>query len=235
MFSQACIQEPVDTFCETGSFCIKIYTFAGPATGFHMSSTTLPDEKQLLILLKQGDDHAFEEIYHLHSNRLYNNLLRLVKSEDMAMDLLQDLYVKLWNNRSAIDVDKSIGSYLFSIAKNLAIDFFRKAARETSLQNHLIAVGTELHNHVDEVFFHKETAAILDKAIQALPPQQQKIFNLCKMEGKSYEEAASILGISSATVGNQLVKAVKSVKTAMLSSKDALVIILSILLTRGIN
>lgn len=200
-----------------------------------MISSTVLNEKALLILLKKGDDDAFEEIYHLHSSRLYSNLLKLVKSEDLAMDLLQDLYIKLWNNRENIDVDKSIGAYLFSIAKNLAIDFFRRAARESNLQSHLISVGTELYNHIDEVFSHKETSEILNKAIQALPPQQQKIFNLCKMEGRSYDEAASILGISSATVGNQLVKAVRSVRTAMMNSQDALVIIVSLMLIEGLK
>ncbi|WP_316815623.1 RNA polymerase sigma factor [Pedobacter nyackensis] len=200
-----------------------------------MISPTVLNERDLLIRLKQGDDEAFQEIYHLHSARLYNNLLRLVKSEDMAMDLLQDLYVKLWNSRASIDIDKSIGAYLFSIAKNLAIDFFRRAARELNLQNHLVAVGTELYNHVDEVFFHKETAAILNVAIDNLPPQQRKIFNLCKMEGRSYEEAAEILGISAATVGNQLVRALRSVRSAMINSQDALIIIVSVMLTKGLK
>lgn len=214
---------------------MKFYTFAEPTTSFDMISQTVLNERELLILLKQGDNDAFEEIYHLHSSKLYRNLLKLVKSEELAMDLLQDLYIKLWNNRSTIDVDKPIGAYLFSVAKNLAIDFFRRAARESNLQNHLIAVGTELYNHVDDAFFHKETAAILNKAIDALPPQQQKIFNLCKMEGRSYEEAASILGISPATVGNQLVKAVKSVRKAMINSQDAMIIIISLILTKGLK
>lgn len=213
----------------------KFYTFAKSTTSFEMISPTALNEKELLMLLKQGDDNAFEEIYHLHSSKLYNNLLKLVKSEELAMDLLQDLYIKLWNNRATIDVDKSIGAYLFSIAKNLAIDFFRRAARESNLQNHLITVGTELYNHVDDAFFHKETSEILNKAIEALPPQQQKIFNLCKMEGRSYDEVASILGISPATVGNQLVRALKSVRTAMTNSQDALIIIVSLMLTKGLK
>jgi RNA polymerase sigma-70 factor (family 1) len=200
-----------------------------------MSHTDLLNEKELLIQLKNGDDDAFEEIYRMYSHRLYVNLLRLVKSEDLAMDLLQDLYLKLWNNRSTIDTEKNIGSYLFSIAKNLAIDFFRKAARESNLKNHLIAVGTELYNHVDDVFFHKETAKILDQAISALPLQQQRIFNHCKMEGKSYNEVAEMMGISPATVGNQLVKAVKSVKLTMLSSQDVFVMLVSIALMRGLK
>lgn len=200
-----------------------------------MISHAALNERDLLLLLKQGNEDAFDEIYHLHSARLYSNLLKLVKSEDLAMDLLQDLYIKLWNNRSGIDVDKSIGAYLFSIAKNLAIDFFRRAARESVLQNHLITVGTELYNHVDDALFHKETAAVLNKAIHALPPQQQKIFNLCKMEGRSYEEAASILGISSATVGNQLVRALKSVRTAMMNSQDAMIVIISLMITKGLK
>lgn len=198
-------------------------------------SPALLNERDLLVQLKKGDDDAFKEIYHLHSNRLYSNLLKLVKSEDLAMDLLQDLYIKLWNNRASIDVDKSIGAYLFSIAKNLAIDFFRRAARESNLQSHLITVGTELYNHVDDVLFHKETSAILNKAIQALPSQQQKIFNLCKIEGRSYDEAASILGLSSATVGNQLVKAVRSVRKAILNSQEGLIIIISVMLTKGLK
>lgn len=89
-----------------------------------MQSNNSYDEKDLLVQLKQDSEAAFEELYKLYSTRLFGNLLKLVKSENDAQEILQDVFIKIWDNRQQIDADKSFRSYLFKIAENKVYDLF---------------------------------------------------------------------------------------------------------------
>ena len=92
------------------------------------------DEKEWLLLLKQGNEQAFEEIYNLYSSRLFGNIYRMVKSESTTQEILQDTFLKIWYNRASIDLDKSFRSYLFRIAENKVYDFFRKTTRDKKIR-----------------------------------------------------------------------------------------------------
>lgn len=170
------------------------------------------DERELLLLLSQGDATAFEQLYRLYSARLLGNFIRLVKSEAAAAELLQSLFVKIWENRCTIDPDKSFCSYLFRIAENLVYDYFRKAARDKKLQAILINRATGQYLHVEETLYSKESAHALHDAIAALPSQRRKVFQLVKMEGRSYEEVSRLLHISTSTISDHIVKATKFIR-----------------------
>src|SRR5690606_15820969 len=117
---------------------------------------------------------------------------------------------------------------LFSITYNQVRDFFRKAARDRRLEEQLVALTTECYEHIEQLLQRKETAAILDQAIGALPVQQRRIFILCRVEGRSYEEVASMLQLSIATIGNQLSKATKTVRN-QLSARDLSFLLASVI------
>lgn len=72
-------------------------------------------------------------LYDLHKEKLTANVLRLVKSEDLAQDILQELFTKMWTERHRIDIDKPLQNYLFRISKNLIIDTFRRSSRDKTL------------------------------------------------------------------------------------------------------
>jgi RNA polymerase sigma-70 factor (family 1) len=170
------------------------------------------DEKILLFQLKVGEEKAFEQLYHLYSLRLYGFLLKLVKDEEIAQDLLQDVFIKIWNKRETIDPEKTFRSYLFRIAENNVIDFFRKAACDKKLQSKLTAACTEIYSHIEETIYSREHTSMLNQAVNQLPPQCRLVFTLCKLEGKSYKEVSQILGISVATISNHLQKASRSIR-----------------------
>lgn len=177
-------------------------------------------EKELVLLLKAGDEKAFTFFYDSYKGRLYGNLLRLVKSEEIAQELMQDTFVKLWQKRSELDSDKSVGAFLFRVAENKAIDFFRKAARDRKLEAMLVAIATEHYSHIEERIYHKETMASLELAIEKLPPQRQRIFRLIKLEGKTYDEVGQMLGLTRSTINDHIVKATRSVKEQLFLSGD---------------
>jgi RNA polymerase sigma-70 factor (family 1) len=192
---------------------------------------SLHEEKDILLALLKGNENAFEKIYQLYSPRLYGKLLKLVKSESQAKEILQDVFMKLWEHRNAIDPEKSFRSYLFKIAENKVYDFFRKAAREKNMESRLIASSTVNYNVIDDFISGDENLAKLQQAIDLLPPQRQLVIRLCKLEGKSYKEVSELLGISVSTISDHIVKGTKSIREYFEKNHKALVTIVSVFLT----
>ena len=177
-----------------------------------MKKQFFADEKELLLLLKQGHEAAFEEIYKLYSSRIFGNIYKMVKSESIAQELLQEVFIKVWNNRTGIDPENSFRSYIFRIAENSVYDYFRNASRDRKMQSHILVITTEHYDHIEELMLRKENNAILDKAISSLSPQRQLVFRLCKLDGKSYDEVSRELGISVSTISDHIVKANKAIR-----------------------
>jgi RNA polymerase sigma-70 factor (family 1) len=198
-----------------------------------MSALSSSDEKELLLLLSAGDSKAFELLYHQYKDPIYSNLLKLVRTKDTAEEVLQDVFYKVWANREQLADMQSFSGYLYRMSANRVTDFYRRAAQDRKLQEQLIYTMTELYDHVEESIDYKESNALLEQAISALPPQRKLIFNLCKIEGKSYEEVGQLLGISTSTINSQMVKASKSIKEhLLLSQKAAFIIVMACLTSR---
>ncbi len=165
------------------------------------------DERELLRRFQQGDHLAFQEIYHRYKHRVAGNLLRMLKSQDLVEETLQELFVRIWANRKRLDVNQPIKSYLFRIAGNLVYDLFRRAARDKRLQEQLTRAIEQAYSHVEEAVYHTETESELHRVINLLPPKRRKVYVLCKLEAKSYEEVANLLHISPGTVNDHMKKA----------------------------
>lgn len=165
------------------------------------------DEQTLLLRLKSGDYQAFTQLYQRYSLRLLGRIIRLVKSEETAEEILQTLFLKVWERRDQIDADKPLKPLLFTIAQNLVYDHFRRMALDERFRNEFIKQYAEDYQHIEEELTFKQTQENVMNAIKALPPQCQKVFILFKIEGKSYAEICETLNISKSTVNNHLTKA----------------------------
>lgn len=173
------------------------------------------DEGQLanlLVELKQGNEPAFNLLYLSYAKTLYKRILAIVKDEAIAEELLQDLFLKIWQKRHYIDPQKSFKSFLYTVANNLVYDYLRKVASDKRIIKTLLVNATDYYLHIEEALDAKETGRKLQAAILKLPPQQKQVFILCKIEGKSYEEVSQILQISTATVNSHIVKSNRFVK-----------------------
>lgn len=181
-----------------------------------MLVSTPYDEKQLLLQLSRDNEEAFERVYHYYSPRLYYKLLKVLKSEFYAQELLQDVFLKIWDNRRKIDPEKSFRSYLYCIAANSCYDFFRKANRDKKLRTQFLKSFVCRYSHIEETLVNKENAGILNQAINSLPLKRRQIFMLCKYDGKSYDEVSRQLGISTSTISDHIVKANHFIRSYML-------------------
>ncbi|WP_421941268.1 RNA polymerase sigma factor [Pedobacter sp.] len=188
-------------------------------------------ETQLLQSLKEGDREAFASLYRFYSPNLHHKLDRMVKIAEIADELLQDVFLKVWLNRASIDADRPFAPWLYTIARNTVFEYYRRLALDKKMQAHLTATFVEFYDQTEDYILNKERNMALQEAIDQLPPQRKEIFRLCRIEGKSYKEAAELLHISPSTVSNQLVSATKSVKDYIfLNSKEFLVFMIAMYL-----
>lgn len=169
-------------------------------------------DPELTRFLRDGDESAFLELYNRYKLRITGNLMKLLKSDDLVEELLQNLFMKLWDTRAQIDPEKSFRSYLFRIAENMVMDVFRKAASDKRMQMKLMSAQTEAYSHIEEKIFSKEENELLQQVIDQLPPMRKQVFTLCKLEGKSYKEVSELLGISHSTINDHLLKANRFLK-----------------------
>lgn len=173
-----------------------------------MSSTNPShQEREWLILLRDGSYSAFEFIYHRYKTRIAGAMLRILKDPELVDDLLQELFVRLWERRSTIDPDQSIKAYLFRVADNLIYDCFRRIAKDRRAQERIFSLITDFGCETEERIFAQEERRVIEAAIALLPPKRRKVFVLCKLESKSYEEVSLLLNISVKTVNDHIYKA----------------------------
>lgn len=154
----------------------------------------------------------FGEIFREHENSLYTLALRLTKSDSQAKDIIQDVFLKLWESRNILHHIENLDGWLYRLTENKIIDFLRKTAVEEKLRN---AVWNKLQasgEDAGDVLSQKEYHQILRKAIEMLPPQRKLIYQLNKESDLSYKEIAEELHISRHTVKNQLSSAMQSIR-----------------------
>ena len=165
---------------------------------------------ELLTQLKNGDMLAFDKIYELYSHKLFSFVFKIVKNDDEAEDIVQEVFVRIWESRDRLGDYKLLNSYIFTIAYNNSIDLIRKRVNVSKYLDHLkksslIQENTSYVNEVD----YNELSDRVEKLIFSLPERQKQVYLLHREKGLSYSEIAVQMGISMNTVENHMVKALK--------------------------
>lgn len=196
-----------------------------------MKPMKMIDEKELLLRLRNGDHLAFEFLYNEYKEPIGRKLFRILKSWDDTQEILQELFVRVWQHRASIQSERSFSAYLYRIAANLIADHFKKISRNQQLADRLwLAVSQEY----DTETLRLQTLADqeLIRTIEKLPSQRRTVFILCKFEGKSYKEVSTMLEISEAAVNDHITKANKF----LLKNYDKSVhLLFALLIYNGIN
>jgi len=170
-----------------------------------------------------GSEQAFFQIYTQYHSSIYHFAFKYLKSEEIAEDITHDTFLRLWQYRANIHPEKPLINYLYRIARNVLFKELKKYKGNLLLKERLIA---EYQNQqllapcVHSAYEFREYNRILEQAISDLPPQRQRVFKLCKQEGKSYKETAIQLGISAYTVKEHLTLAMKSIKEYFIANGD---------------
>jgi len=176
-----------------------------------MSLNSSFDENKLLHELSQGSELAFTELYNRYKNLVYGTALKITKSKVLAEEVVQDVFLKIWQNQEKAAEITNFENYLFIISRNHIFDMIKKIARETNLASD-ITYKNSASDDTDTAIKDDQYNVILNQIIEQLPPQQQKIYKMAKMEGLSHQKIGENLGISTETVKKHMAQALKFVR-----------------------
>lgn len=183
------------------------------------------EEIELLIRLTSKDSEAFSRLYNVYVKKIYAYALGILKSPDLAEDVTQDTFVKLWEHAATIQTDRSLQAFLFTIARNLSLNVIKRASRETWISDELFAHAVYQSEDGLQYTERKQTGEFISLAVNQLPPKRKAIYELCREDGYSYKQAAEKLGIKDSTVNSQMVKALKAIKDFMVRNGALLFIL----------
>ena len=192
-----------------------------------MLPTACHTEKELARRLVTGDIGAFNEIYQKYFHPVYCNALKITRETPVAEDVLQEVFITLWEKRATIDPESSLAGWLFVICYHKSVNILRKKLRESLVYEKL--QQPEEYSMEEEIKYGTQRK-ILENALSSLSPQRRRVFELCKLEGKTYEETAMELRISKYTVKEYLSAAVAAIKEYSLHHSESATVILPIAL-----
>lgn len=183
-----------------------------------MEAVNLIDKEkaQVLALKEEGTPSSFEYLYERWSGKLYNFVLRISRGDRyLAEEIVQSVFIKVWEKRKELDVDKSFGAFLCTIAKNQLTNIYQRRMSEFLYRSEAERLATTDNTTEKEVEYH-----LLDEYIQSLieqlPPARREIFRLSRVHHLSNKEIAAKLQLSENTVESQLTKAVAFLRQHLL-------------------
>jgi RNA polymerase sigma-70 factor (family 1) len=170
------------------------------------------DDSELVIRLHKDDVRAFDLLYSKYYGALYAFILKYLKLPQLSEDILQEVFLKVWEVRKQIIPECSFQAYLYKIARNRVYKEFKKIAAE---DEYLLLLAGRISQSAEEPEAKarwNEYQRIFESAVERLPAQRKRIFRLCRQEGRSYDEVASELHISRNTVKEHMVLGTKFIK-----------------------
>lgn len=163
--------------------------------------------------LISGSHADFNRLYDTYAGLLYGFVLNLTKSPSMAKDVLQETFLRVWQRRQSISVDMSFKSYLYTIARNLVVDAFRKQVQNVHFDSYIQhEYQHPAEDNIDQKINFDDFMEKLRTAKDKLPPRQKEVFELSREKGFTISQISEQLGISDKTVKNQLSLAIKAVR-----------------------
>jgi RNA polymerase sigma-70 factor (ECF subfamily) len=179
------------------------------------------NEKLLVQQLIAGNEKAFVKLYDTYKNRIYGYNLKFVKSNADAEEMLQDVFMKVWQKREMIDASYPFNSFLFAVARNTCFNFLRKAANDVKMREEIFYKSQKsFEPAADKKMITEEFDRLKNEAYDKLPPKRRIIFEMSREEGLSYSEIAKKLNISVSTVKVQMSKALETLREFLKNNKD---------------
>lgn len=158
--------------------------------------------------IKDGDIETFEQVFRQYYLPLYMYSFGIIGRKDAAEEIVQELFYVLWRDREALNIVRSMKSYLYGAVRNQSLQYFehqyvKERHRENVLSRKLEASETTAQEQIE----YKELQNIINRTLEQLPERRQRIFRMHRMEGRKYKEIAQLLSVSIKTVEAEMTKA----------------------------
>jgi len=182
------------------------------------------DDHNLVDLLQQGDVIAFDLLFNVYGPKLFGFAMKYFKNESDSEELVQEVFVQVWEHRQLLKSELSFKSYLFTIALNQIRKHFNK--KSISLR-YLENLQQDQENEDNASFHDDDYESIMNQInfiIGQMPPRRREIFMKSKLEGKSSKEISAELNISAGTVDNQVSEALRFIRSQLKNKYFALLL-----------
>ena len=177
-----------------------------------MTDVGLLSDQELMALLKLGNHKAFTEIYERYKGLLYVHAVKLLKDEDEAQDVVQELFAVLWQKAGSLNLEIPFKTYLYKALRNRIFDIFS----HQKISKRYISTFADLADKVEwiteEKIREKELIAAIDNGIALMPDKMRVVFEMSRKLNMSHKEIAAKLNISDKTVKTQVNNAIKILK-----------------------
>lgn len=167
------------------------------------------NERQLVIQLKNGDQASFRKLYSIYAPKLFAFSRKYLNTQDDAEEIVQEVFLRIWEKKENIDESQSFSAYVIQAAKHRIFNGFRKKVNEQAYLDYLVYTDRSSSNFTEKEVEYREIKLKADQAIQSMPPKRQEIFRLSRESGLKNKEIAEKLDISIKTVENQMGQALK--------------------------
>jgi RNA polymerase sigma-70 factor (ECF subfamily) len=159
---------------------------------------------KLIKRIANDDPAAFELLFLQYHKRVYSFAISLVPSHQDAEEIVQNVFIAIWDQRKRLSISASFISYLFGIARHMAYEFIKKKIQHEAFVEYFLEHNQEYAFITEEEVLFRELEELLQRLIQDLPERRREIFVLSKFDGLSYKEISVKLGISENTVDTQI-------------------------------
>ena len=177
-----------------------------------MEESILYSDEKLMQEIKADNMFAFDILYKKYSKRIYKFAYSLLKSQEESENIVQDVFLNLWENRNKVEKDSSVKYYVFTIAYNSAISIIRKKARESQFIEYLKSLQDLNQEPVNIELEYHELTHRLEDIVDHLPDRQKSIYVLHNIEGLKYSEISKRLNISTNTIENHMSRALRTIR-----------------------
>jgi len=184
----------------------------------------VPNEKLLFAQVAAGNEQAFTTLFNTFLPKLYPFIIRFSKSELATKEIVQETFLRVWLNRDKLESIDNPGGWLFKVAMNECYSYMRRKLQHDSFFT-TITEDTDLTATIYEWVDTRELNRLVQEAVNQLPAQRKKIYQLSRTQGKSIPEIAEILAISPNTVKNALVTSLKFIREYLVQYGDIILLI----------
>ncbi|MBQ9137154.1 MAG: RNA polymerase sigma-70 factor [Alistipes sp.] len=164
--------------------------------------------------LSEGDQSAYRVVFEHFYPRVWEFIRRIVKSDTIAEDVTQDIFVKVWERREMFGVEvHSFSNYIYVMSRNAAINALRRSGRITPLAEE--AIYSPANSSLEEDYYAREKELIIRLTVCRMPEQRRRIFEMSRYMGMDNQTIATTLNLSKKTVENHLTLALKTLRSVL--------------------
>ena len=187
---------------------------------YSMDKYSTMQDKELVALFKEGSQQAFVVLFARYKRQLLYLGKRSLKNETELEDMVQDIFLQLWETRDSLNPELSFSGYVYTLMRNRILYRYRNFDVHARYAQHILLNAEDSTNETEDAIIENDFSGLLNEVIESLPPMQKKIFTLSRIEGLSYKEISEILQISIPAIQKHASISLKKIKEHLRHNAD---------------